>query len=139
MPTKPPESDDPTVVQSDAIDPDFLSSPVNAPVVIAPPANGDTPDKYTRQGPGFIPNGAPNQVFRFCKWGIEYGTDDKGHAAAIIISTCLLLLLLVLFVLGALVDRSWMGDALKIIGTAFTLTAGVAIGKGVEAARKDGE
>lgn len=106
------------------------------PVVIAPPAKGNTPDKYTSQGPGFIPNGAPNQVFRFCRWGIEYGTDDKGHAASIILSTTLLILLLVLFLIGAFVERPWIADALKIIGTAFTFTAGVAIGKGSEASKR---
>lgn len=106
------------------------------PVVIAPPAKGNTPDRYTSQGPGFIPNGAPNQVFRFCRWGIEYGTDDKGHAASIILSTTLLILLLVLFFIGAFVERPWIADALKIIGTAFTFTAGVAIGKGSEASKR---
>lgn len=107
-----------------------------APVVKPPPAQDNLPDKYTSQGPGFIPNGAPNQVFRFCRWGIEYGTDDKGHAASIILSTSLLLLLLVLFFVGAFVDRPWIADALKIIGTAFTFTAGVAIGKGSQSGKK---
>ncbi|ESW60222.1 MAG: hypothetical protein Q27BPR15_13070 [Rhodobacter sp. CACIA14H1] len=120
-------------------EPTEAEAPIGQPVVIAPPARVETPDRYTRQGPNFIENGAPNQVFRFCKWGIEYGTDDKGHAAAIIISTCLLLLLCVLFVIGAIVERGWIGDALQIVGTAFTITAGVAIGKGAEASKKDEE
>ena len=110
------------------------------PVVVKPPIiTSDSPDKYTRRDTllGFIPNGAPHQVFRFCRWGLEYGTDDKGHAASIILSVALVFLLLVLFVCGAFVDRPWITDALKILGTAFTFTAGVAIGKGSEASKKN--
>lgn len=114
--------------------------PTSKPTVLPPGAvNSEDPDQYTAQGPLFIPNGAPHQIFRFCRWGLEYGTDDKGHAASIILSTALLALLLVLFVVGALFDRAWVGDALTIIGTAFTFTAGVAIGKGSEASKRDGE
>ena len=61
---------------------------------------------------------------------------DKGHAASIILSTTLLILLLVLFLIGAFVERPWIADALTIIGTAFTFTAGVAIGKGSEASKR---
>lgn len=110
------------------------------PVVLPPAAvNSEDPDPFTQTGPLFIPNGAPHQVFRFCRWGIEYGTDDKGHAASIILSVSLLFLLLVLFGVGAFADRPWISDALKIIGTAFTFTAGVAIGKGSEASKKKNE
>lgn len=113
----------------------------HTPPVVFPPAavNSEDPDKYTQTGPLFIPNGAPHQVFRFCRWGVEYGTDDKGHAASIILSVSLLFLLLFLFVVGALADRPWVSDALTIIGTAFTFTAGVAIGKGSEAGKKKDE
>lgn len=76
-------------------------------------------------------------MFRFCAWGIEYGTDDKGHAASIILSISLMCAILVLFVAGVFVDRAWFGDAMKILGTAFTFTAGVAIGKGSSASNKD--
>jgi hypothetical protein len=109
------------------------------PPVILPPAvdNIEKPDRFTALS--FIPNGAPNQVFRFCKWGFEYGTDDKGHAASIILSITLLILLIILFIIGGFFDRSWISDALKILGTAFTFTAGVAIGKGSESAKKPEE
>lgn len=60
---------------------------------------------------------------------MSYGTDDKSHAASLILSIMLGLLLLVLFGIGAFVDKPWIPDALQIIGTAFTFTAGVAIGK----------
>lgn len=72
----------------------------------------------------------PEQVLHFKKGGVSYGTDDKGHAASLILSLLLGGLLAVLFLIGAFVDRSWLPDAISIVGTAFTLTAGVAIGKG---------
>jgi len=87
------------------------------------------PDKYTK---AFIPGGAPNQVFMFDRLGLKYGTDDKGHAASLILSVLLLALLLCLFFLGTLCDPPWISDALQIIGTAFTFVAGVAVGKSVD-------
>ena len=71
----------------------------------------------------------PAQIFHFKRWGVSYGTDDKGHAAALILSVLLGILLAIIFIIGSFVDRTWIPDAIKIIGTAFTLTAGVAIGK----------
>ena len=86
-------------------------------------------DRHTAR---FFPGGAPNQVFMLDRFGFKYGTDDKGHAAAIILSVFLLVLLGCLFVLGTLFDRSWIPDAVQILGTAFTFVAGVAIGKSIE-------
>lgn len=86
------------------------------------------PDLRTAQFP-FFEGGAPNQIFMFDRWGVKYGTDDKGHAASIILSVLLLILLSCLFVLGTIWDRDWIVDAIQILGTAFTLVAGVAIGK----------
>jgi len=90
----------------------------------------DEPDKFTRKDPSFIEGGAPNQVFSFEKFGIRYGTDDKKHAAALLLSLLLLVLLLVLIIGGFFSQGAWVSDALTILGTAFTFTAGVAIGQG---------
>lgn len=87
------------------------------------------PDQYTKQDPTFIKGGAPNQIFKFERWGIAYGTDDKGHAASIILSVLLVALLAGVAFGGLFVERMWMPDMLKLLGTAFTFTAGVAIGK----------
>lgn len=100
------------------------------PKVFAPPATSDEPDKDTQKGPSYIPSGAPDQVFRIDLGWFAYGTDDKPHAASLLLSLMLGLLLLTTFVVGLFVDRSWIPDAIKILGTAFTFTAGVAIGKG---------
>ncbi len=90
------------------------------------------PDKHTKKDPTFFDGGAPNQVFKFERWGFSYGTDDKGHAAAIILSVLLVMLLAGLFFGGLFVERSWMPDALKLLGTTFTFVAGVAIGKSID-------
>ena len=100
-------------------------------LVVKPPEVSDnTPDEATKKGPPLIDGGAPNQVFRFEKFGVSYGTDDKGHAASILLSSVILCLLALVFIVGAFSDREWIGEAITILGTAFTFTAGVAIGKG---------
>lgn len=87
------------------------------------------PDADTNKNPAYTDGGAPNQVLHFQWAGISYGTDDKGHAAALILSVLLLLLLVLLFIIGAIVDRAWISDALKILVPALTFVAGVAIGQ----------
>lgn len=87
------------------------------------------PDEFTQKDPTFFDGGAPGQIFKFERWGFSYGTDDKGHAAAIILSVLIVSLLGLVFIGGFFVDRSWISDALKLLGTAFTFVAGVAIGK----------
>jgi len=87
------------------------------------------PDQYTKKDSIYFDGGAPNQVFKFERWGLSYGTDDKGHAAAIILSVLIVCLLALIFIGGLFVERAWIADALKFLGTAFTFVAGVAIGK----------
>ena len=101
----------------------------------SPPESPPDPDADTRKGPGFDQGGRPGQVFHFRKFGISYGTDDKGHAAAIILSVLTLISLIILFIIGSIFDRDWIGDALKILGTTFTLVTGIAVGK---SSHKDG-
>lgn len=103
---------------------------ITLPKVLAPIEGPDKPDSDTATGPTFIPDGAPNQVFRINLRWFSYGTDDKPHAASLLLSLMLGFLLLTVFGVGLFVDRVWIPDAIKILGTAFTFTAGVAIGKG---------
>ena len=103
---------------------------IMSPEVFPPIETPDTPDADTQTGPTYIPDGAPNQVFRISLKWFSYGTDDKPHAASLLLSLLLGILLLSIFFVGLFVDRVWMPDAIKIVGTAFTFTAGVAIGKG---------
>ena len=98
---------------------------------VLPPAQTlDTPDQDTQTGPTYIPDGAPHQVFRVnLKW-FSYGTDDKPHAASLLLSLLIGFLLFVVLFVGLVSDRAWIPDAITILGTAFTFTAGVALGKG---------
>lgn len=99
---------------------EFLVGEDDAPVP-------NEPDQHTKKAPVYFEGGAPNQIFRFDRWGLKYGTDDKGHAAAMILSVLLLALLTFGFVGGLLVERLWVPNVLELIGTAFTFVAGVAI------------
>lgn len=94
-----------------------------------PPETSDIADADTEAYPAFDRGGRPGQVFHFQRFGLSYGTDDKGHAASLVLSVLVLFSLVLLFVLGSLVDRSWIADALEILGFAFTFVAGVAVGK----------
>lgn len=97
--------------------------------VLEPSETPREANEHTSLDPTFMEGNAPEQVFHFRKWGLSYGTDDKGHAAALILSVILAILLGIIFAIGLFVDRSWIPDAIKIVGTALTLTTGVAIGK----------
>lgn len=106
--------------------------------VPSPPAQiPDQPDTDTRKDPCFTDGHAPNQVFHFSKWGFAYGTDDKGHAAALTLSFAILALILLIVIVGAfLSEREWLADILKVLGSAFLIVAGIAVGK---SAGKSGE
>lgn len=95
-----------------------------------PPTPHPEPDEDTKKYPPFTDGGAPGQVLHFSGLGISYGTDDKSHAASLILAIVSGLLLFIVCIIGLCVDRNWIPDALKIIGSIFTFTSGVAIGKG---------
>lgn len=66
----------------------------------------------------------------------KYGTDDKQHAAAVFLSLALLLFNLILIVtalFGAQVP--WIEKVVNWSGSAFLLTAGVAIGQKVNGSK----
>ena len=93
------------------------------------PSVSGEPDKYTKKS--FVEGGAPGQVFKLNWLGIEYGTDDKVHSAAVMLSVFLLMLIGLVVGVGAFSDRSWIPTALQILGPAFTFVAGVAVGKSI--------
>ena len=103
------------------------SRPLNPLVAQPPPPASSVPDDATKQNPAFHEGGGPGQVFHFKRWGISYGTDDKGHAAALILSALLLIVFFAVIVAGLIADREWIPTALQIVGTAFTFVAGVAV------------
>lgn len=110
------------------------SSKLPADIRVPPPAGPQNtiPDAATRKDPIFTDGHAPNQVFHFQKFGISYGTDDKGHAAAILLSVSILVLIFVIVFVGAWIeDRNWLSEILKVLGNAFLIVTGIAVGKSV--------
>ena len=73
------------------------------------------------------------QVFHFQRWGLSYGTDDKGHAAALILSVLLFIGLILCLLVGSFASNSVLvSDIAKVLGTAFLIVAGIAVGKSIE-------
>ena len=101
---------------------------VQFPEKVSKPTISSEPDSNTQKEP-FFSGGAPNQVFRLQLCFFSYGTDDKSHAASLLLSLMIGMLLTIVFIIGAIAERSWISDALSVLGTAFTFVAGVAIGK----------
>lgn len=94
----------------------------------------DVPDEET-QGYGFDKGGQPGQVLHFKKFGISYGTDDKAHAAALLLSVGILCVLVFVIIIASAMfvftegeSPSWIGEVFSFLGAAFTLAVGVAIG-----------
>ncbi|WP_416064993.1 hypothetical protein ACK9YZ_20455 [Rhizobium sp. ZK1] len=109
---------------------DEAKSPAEWEVPSPPAQIPDQPDPDTSKDPCFTDGHAPNQVFHFARWGFAYGTDDKGHAAALTLSFAILALILLIVVVGAfLSEREWLADILKVLGSAFLIVAGIAVGK----------
>lgn len=106
-----------------------IKKPEELKVVPEKPDHQNIPDGNTAKDPVFFSGGAPNQIFRLELGIVSYGTDDKSHAASLILSVIAGMLLLILFIGGFFVDRAWISDALKILGTVFTMVVGVAVGK----------
>ena len=105
------------------------SGPPDSLVAEPPPPASPVPDDDTKENPAFHEGGGAGQVFHFKRWGLSYGTDDKGNAAALILSALLLIVFFAVIVAGLIADREWIPTALQILGTAFTFVAGVAVGK----------
>lgn len=103
-----------------------------------PPPSGDlssTPDKYTAISPDFTGDHAHNRVLYIGTRWFRYGTDDKGHAAALVLSALLLIAALFSSLIGLAglfsgSDAGWVDNLIGWIGNAFLFTAGIAVGKG---------
>lgn len=108
----------------------------------APPGNlSPDPDQYTAKDPDFTGDHAGNRVLHLKLPWIRYGTDDKGHAAALVLSALLLIVALIVCVIGLIGqfsghDAPWVGAILSWIGNAFLFTAGIAVGKSAESNKK---
>ena len=108
----------------------------------SPPSDTPSvPDEDTAKDPDFTGPRAGNRVLHIDTNWLRYGTDDKGHAAALVLSAMLLAAAIVVGIFGVIGlfsgrDAPWIGTLLTWIGNAFLFTAGIAVGKG-KAANKD--
>ena len=92
------------------------------------------PDRDTRTAPDYTGDTAASRVL-YLNWGwFRYGTDDAGHAAALILSTFLLFIIGVIIIIGIFMDQNaiWMDRVFTWLGGAFLFVAGVAIGKSID-------
>ena len=97
-----------------------------------PPPQSKFPDGATKKSP-FTKGEGDGQVFHFQKWGLSYGTDDKGHAASLILSVLLFIGLILCLILGAYGNNStFVLEIAKVMGSAFLIVAGIAVGKSIE-------
>src|SRR3979490_1997709 len=94
----------------------------------APPAASTIPDEYTRTQPDWTGGVAESRILHFdCRF-LRYGTNDKGHAAALVLSVCLLATAVALCLSGIVglysgKDAPWLTTALTWIGNGFLFTA----------------
>lgn len=110
----------------------------NIPPPGVPPPSGNLspiPDADTAKGIDYAADErAENRILHIhTKW-LHYGTDDKGHAAALVLSAALLTTAVVVALLGCLSllsgkDPEWFQTLVTWIGNAFLFTAGIAVGK----------
>jgi hypothetical protein len=104
--------------------------------VPGPPTGPDSPDEYTASAPDYSADGhAAHRVFHIdTKW-FRYGTNDRAHASALILSLLLLVSSLAIAAIGSISivtghDPKWLEMLIGWIGNAFLFTAGIAVGKG---------
>ncbi len=99
---------------------------------IQPPPNlSPTPDRATRRGlSDFTGKDARDRVLYINIWFFKYGTNDKAHAAAIVLSMTLLAAIIFLVFFGTRNgDSAWNDRAFNWMSGAFLFVAGVALGK----------
>ena len=78
----------------------------------------------------FTGSEADNRVLHINCGIFKYGTNDKTHAAALVLA-----LLLFIAIAGVLIfgdGNEWCREAFRWLGGAFLFVAGVAVGKGGE-------
>jgi hypothetical protein len=106
--------------------------PVNIP---APTSNtSPVPDADTAKGFDWTGDHAENRILHINTRYFKYGTDDKGHAAALVLSALLLVAALLVGVIGVVglysgKDPQWVNTLITWIGNAFLFTSGIAVGK----------
>lgn len=98
------------------------------------PERGTTtePDRYTGLAPDYTQPNAPERVFFINLWFFRYGTKDKAHGAAVLLSFLLFVLIALVIAAGYFWPGSseWTERVFTWLGSAFLFVAGVAVGRG---------
>lgn len=108
-------------------------------MAIPPPSNTSrTPDPATRIGLNDFTGGeAENRVLHINLGFFKYGTSDRTHASALVLS-----LLLFLTIVGVLIfgdGGTWSQEAFHWLSSSFLFVSGVALGKGGNETKGSGE
>jgi arginine exporter protein ArgO len=101
-------------------------------VSIKPPSNpSPIPDKYTEKEPvDQTGPKAPGRVFLINFGFVKYGSTDKAHGAAVLLSLILLIIILIVICIGFKIGFSpWLDRVFTWLGSAFLFLAGVAVGR----------
>jgi hypothetical protein len=94
---------------------------------------GPTPDRDTAKFPDWTGEEASNRVLHIHCSFFHYGTDDKVHAASIVLSVAILFFCVIIAFIGAFsAGASWVNTVLGWAGNAFLLVAGTAIGRSLK-------
>lgn len=92
-----------------------------------------SPDRDTRRGLADLANDAQveGRVLHIRTRFVSWGTNDKAHAASVVLSILLLSVLLVCGIIGFWARNEGSFEKLILaLSSSFTFTVGVAIGKG---------
>lgn len=83
---------------------------------------------------------APGRVFKIDLWRVKYGSSDKAHGSALLLSLLLFCLLAVTLALSVTYpDNTLLERIFDWLGGAFLVIAGVAIGRNPPKYEKDEE
>ncbi len=91
----------------------------------------DKPDKATIKAPDWTAPEAPDRAFYINLLVFRYGTSDKAHGAAVLLSVLLLLVIIGLVFFGHALGLSeaWLDRVFTWLGSAFLFVAGAAVGR----------
>jgi hypothetical protein len=107
---------------------------MNQEVPGPPPNIPDIPDADTATNPDFTGDHAQNRIlFINTRW-FRYGTDDKIHSSAMVLSALILMAALIIAVLGTIGlfsghEAKWVDTLITWVGNAFLFTSGIAVGR----------
>lgn len=101
--------------------------------IVAPKGLSPKPDEPTKKGleADYTGDKAAERVLLLNFWLFKYGTNDKTHAAAIVLSLLLLFLLVGVIAYGMVYPdhvEKWADKVFSWVGSAFLFVAGVAVG-----------